>query len=1371
MTSEGDIVAAKKHISDTEYDEEGNITSTGGTEYQLFYVNPRRTKRISKKELDNQTDKQQDGKAITYSHVSSQEGQRIWQEQAEQLPKTYTEEKHMLTGVLLPIWTKLQGSHMKVQRVHTDDGRSFLGRIISAKDKDSILLRLGYVTDKKKEYTAESLIEALKTPGTVAKTASQYELKFSTVNGEKRLEILQSDFFIWERYKNMGIIKEIIARQERYFFPTGNYEPLRNFLKQFQVVEVTERDVMAEAAEKLNNEIDQANSDYNLNIIHPSWRKFLNLGASTAEAAEENPYVQESPYAFKDPETERRWQESKNPKEVKNTLWKSIQSTWDNIRRGFSDYPELAGDDNMIYAQEQLRSLNREMRADSEETIRMLQAALIDLKNPDDYDLFSRATALMDLKETRELDPEAALPFGYTNDESLLDDYNRTMEAVEKNQRVKDAIEKTEILGNKLRQQLIEAADKLGMFDFKDKLKRKHYFRHIVLDYFNTSGGKKPRPTFKNPERRGYMKHREGSDKDILSDFITAMGEVWGRMNGDIKIMNRLYNIRKHYDIIEDLKQQAFKMNYDSALHKMLEDVEDMEGYVSEDRYSNTKRELDRALLQRQAKAIAKLFTLAKEGSLPAGDNNEWSEFISKFAEAGQLENLDEDMRKQLPRYIGWLAGIPEKKNKAANAAKRFLRSYKSKQKGLQKILGDDYVDWKDLIPDDYTLWSPSDTRLIFSASTMPEVAVNIALENLDELLGIPLKDLGSFIAAGVDKQFWCIPEKLADTLNRFGVKQPQGKLGKIMRTMMNAFKAYVLTRPFKGAVVLYNLRNFMGDFEAVLQGNPSALKYAKQAAQELYKVMVKGGVPTGMLAEFMKRGGALTTELATELKNFKNLPEFEELFEPKKQSLNPLKFTWDALKAYVKIAGTLTNFRESILRYAAFLAYYNQIIGNDGKPLWHGMSKPKEVDALKDSAYDMAFKLANENLGAYDQVSQNTQWLRDNSVFTFISWIEVNLKRQFQMYKNVWTGNSYLEYYIKKHSKDFINKFINSGGGGNGGNNEPPNNNNGGDFNDENNDGWNWIVNKLRKSPTFIMRFAITLVLAAPLMIMIRLWNYMMMKMFDIKEEDLPGFSLFNSLILGVNKAAGKIFSFSRLSASMDFFSTIGMGTIADDLSALFDGKMTLPELALNIVSGPVQKAIDNLNPIAKTGVELFAGKSTFPDFRKGGEIRDRARYLAQTFGVEWYYDFITGKPHEPFISSPNSLVQKSEESAYWYILAKQREFQERELGIHIDGYTRTKRSEAFYYARRAATMGDNKSFRHYLKEFIRESYKAGTDWQKGLESSVKALKPLQGLSDLQKMQFMHWLSPEDRKIYRNAMKFYMRLGAKFGVYDSKIF
>ncbi len=74
-------------------------------------------------------------------------------------------------------------------------------------------------------------------------------------------------------------------------------------------------------------------------------------------------------------------------------------------------------------------------------------------------------------------------------------------------------------------------------------------------------------------------------------------------------------------------------------------------------------------------------------------------------------------------------------------------------------------------------------------------------------------------------------------------------------------------------------------------------------------------------------------------------------------------------------------------------------------------------------------------------------------------------------------------------------------------------------------------------------------------------------------------------------------------------------------------------------------------------------------------------------------------------------------------------------------------------------------------MMEYFRESFIAGNDPQKGIESSIKAMKPLQGLSDEQKIQFLRWLSKDDRKIYYNAVKFYQRLSSKFGVVDTDIF
>lgn len=1325
MTDKGDIVAAvPRKSSKTDID-------TGETSqlYTLYYVSPKRTESVPEHILFNQGTRQQ----THYTRLSEDEAHKIWEQQVNELPKTYIQKKHMLTGALLPVWKQLGSSAPRIQRVVASDGQSFLGRIIPDSELKSTLSQLNFQY-KGETYTAETLLEKLNTPGMIATLTNNAKLKSVRVNGEKRIEIFNIDFYLMDALKRNGAIIEIINSEKRVFLPVGNTSILEDLIKNAPVVRVTQRNVMGEAADEINNQINSDNP-YNMHAIHPFFRP----------DPENNPYINSSRYAFSNPETEKRYQNSK--KFNKPKIWHRISQVAHSLWKGFSDFPELSGNDRLIKAQELLRKLKRERKADVQETVQRLRAALKDLNTPEDFDLFSRAMQLLDLKETIELDPEALLPWGYTP-ESLYYDYKLIMQDVDNNPRVADAIEKAEILNADIDRELIEAADLLQMFDIRDKLKRKHYFRHVVLEYYHQAGGAQPRPTMKNPQRRGYLKHREGSSKDISSDWIMAMGEVWTRMNDDIKIIKTLTKLRKEYDIIEDLKQQAFAQNYKNALAEIMNQLQDLPELT---RDTEAHRLLDNKLLHRQAQAVARLFKLAQKGDLPAGDNHEWLDFLGRFADAGQLENLDDDMLKQFTRYIGWLASL-EQPSRARSTAQRFIRGDISKQAGLKEILGSNYIQWQDLIPDDYELWSPSDSRLVFSANTVPENILMMAQENLDELLGVPISDLGKAMTSGGNKQLWCIPTKLADTLNSMGKKQPQGMLAQAMRKGMNAFKRYILTTPANGRIFKYNWRNFFGDLEAVLQGNPAALWYFKRACKDLTDYMLRGGETTGMLAEFVKRGGALTTEFSSELENWQDLKEFARLFEDKKH-INPLKLSLNLIKGYMKIASTLTNFRESILRYAAFLAYYNQILANDRTAPFYGMSKPKEVEALNDDIYDMAFKLANENLGAYDQVSQNTQWLRDNSIMTFISWMEVNFKRSIQMYKNIWSGNSYLEHYIKKHGEDFIRHF----GGGNG--NKPPRNNNGSVDDDGDPNNWDKIRKLLGKSPVYIMRLAITLAMAAPLMIILGIIN----SLNGENEEKLtPDVRNTPHLTLNTNEFTGEVLYLGRLGSAFDFFQTIGINNIGRDLKDLFDGKTTLLEIAGNIVSGPVNKLISNVNPFAKAAIEMTTGRRLFPDFRRPSSIRDNAEYLASTLALDWYYDALTGKPHEPASNLASSLAntQKPDEAAYWYILAKKKEFQEKVLGNTYDGYTQTKRGEALYNAKRAAAFGD----RNLMRKFIREYYRAGGDYE-GLESSANSMDPLFGLNDDEQTRFLKWLPKEERRILRKANRFFIRISTRLGV------
>ena len=150
---------------------------------------------------------------------------------------------------------------------------------------------------------------------------------------------------------------------------------------------------------------------------------------------------------------------------------------------------------------------------------------------------------------------------------------------------------------------------------------------------------------------------------------------------------------------------------------------------------------------------------------------------------------------------------------------------------------------------------------------------------------------------------------------------------------------------------------------------------------------------------------------------------------------------------------------------------------------------------------------------------------------------------------------------------------------------------------------------------------------------------------------------------------------------------------------------------------------------------------------------IRDGWRYVAQSLALDWYYDALTGKPHKPASHFASSFfdTQKPDEAAYWYILSKKNEFEEKKLGRHYDGFAQTERSETLRQAKRAAAFGDRTTMRKYIKEYR----KAGGEWE-GLEQSARTMDPLFGLNEREQRQFREWLAPEDNEALTKAYNFY---------------
>lgn len=151
--------------------------------------------------------------------IPKNEWEDAWNEEIKKAPKYLESNLHLLTGVLLPVWDKIENARGKVLRVVTSDGTQYLGREISPSFVDTVLKSLNQ-TRTKKQYTSKELMsEILDSNQEVALKRDKWKLRKRRVSGEWRIELTGTN--TWQVDDMPGIIKEIINSEERYFIPTG----------------------------------------------------------------------------------------------------------------------------------------------------------------------------------------------------------------------------------------------------------------------------------------------------------------------------------------------------------------------------------------------------------------------------------------------------------------------------------------------------------------------------------------------------------------------------------------------------------------------------------------------------------------------------------------------------------------------------------------------------------------------------------------------------------------------------------------------------------------------------------------------------------------------------------------------------------------------------------------------------------------------------------------------------------------------------------------------------------------------------------------------------------------------------------------------
>jgi hypothetical protein len=1010
---------------------------------------------------------------------------------------------------------------------------------------------------------------------------------------------------------------------------------------------------------------------------------------------------------FLDPESEKRYQAARAGVKRASAIQR-LKETASSLVKGLkSDFPLITGA-RYDFAREELRKLNRRRSVTIQDAVNTLRKT-VGKMSPADYDLFSRKRILDDLVWQKSEMPDSALPYGFT-DESLDAEHKRVDAAIKGNDVINDAVGWEENIVKEINREVIKAAEAIGWHSLADKFRNPHYFRHVVLDYANAmSDGYKG--GLHAPDRRGYYKKREGSLRDISANYIQAMGEVRALQLQDIEIMKTLKELKDNYDLSGSLKREAFVDNearYMDILQDALGNPLDAE------------KEFNK-LNKNQAIAMSRLVKLAKQDNLPEG---KYGALVNALAEIGSVEELPDDMRPMLNRYLSWLAGL--KKSDETDAAVMTARTYfkytARKKETIKAALGKDYETWRDLVPEGYVEWHPFQNRMVFSVNTVAENLINAALEQGLNELSIPVDELQKRFVMGGWRQTWVIPKELAQTLDKLGTPIEHTALGKITRAFTSWWKRWVLHSP--PMVLKYNIRNITGDADAVMAGNPGTFLYTPRAFKELSNVFLAGKDPDGELAEFMKRGGSIGARHIQELGDETTIKEFKRLMAKGEGALTrlgraPLKLN----DAYWRLTQAVSDFRENMLRYAAYLSYLEQMQKDpDGLPGNWGMSKRGEVLANRDIR-DRAYKLSNELLGAYDQVSETGKMLRE-TLIPFYSWMEVNARRYAQF---------------------FANGMSDGGGGG-----KPPRV--GGVAGGMDEGGGRGVFGHILRAPVYAWRFSRTLFMASlfglAVMAHNRLWH-------GEEEDDLsPDVKGRPHIVLG-RDAEGRVIYFDRIGATADLLDWFSLDTAHQDFRDIMNGQMTFGDYAKKITQAPVNKLVNGLTPFIKVPAEMISGKQFFPDAFNPRTIREMSVYVASTVGLTPEWIALTGRPSAGYLKTRAmglfSYSQDPQQAAYYWIQDRKRQFQERVLGTEWSGASYSPRSMALFHFKQAVKYNDYEAKKRYMLEYQRLG---GT--VKGLNRSLDSMSPMAGLSEVDKDKFLKWLTPEDKSYLRNAYRYY---------------
>ena len=664
------------------------------------------------------------------------------------------------------------------------------------------------------------------------------------------------------------------------------------------------------------------------------------------------------------------------------------------------------------------------------------------------------------------------------------------------------------------------------------------------------------------------------------------------------------------------------------------------------------------------------------------------------------------------PFYADWMILFNMNKNMA------YLELYREvKKQDVSKKYGKD-EHGNLIVPDGYDLLDPSCFRIKqfdeqSTKNMMAKAYEQIAKENVlaDSARG---REIMRMWEKKANRVTLVVPSEIVTAINKEFAKRPENEISKTARWLTKKWKFMQIRLPHR--VIKYNIRNATGDFDAVFAGKASVLKPSNlfPAISDLVNYFKNGTITNPLLHEYIRRMGMTSSQTLTEMNELMEVANVR--FAKEKNVTKAAKYIW---KEIITLE-SFTDFREQILRYAAFTSWVQEMNNTkNGLPNNYGASYKEEIDSIE-SLYDRAVKLSNDLLGAYDDVGPVGTYLSDH-IFPFLRFRVLNFKRYIKLYENAIFNNGKND--GVQQAKSILGKIGNTG----------------------------------RVSGVAAFRIAkLTAKITASMLVYSLLNN-----MFAGDEEDeLPGYvketpHITIPRVLTKWTGTDRIYYIAGLGSFQDMMNMFGLDmSTGKDMIRIVNGEISVSDWAAEAAKESALDWINSSMPFAKLLLAYTLGVDYYPDASNPREIRDKMEYTMKQVGLDNEWRALNGMP----IQSGNIFTEKMDNllnstlpgDASVYDVNEMIEDFMIENNYSYKPYESSKdvspdslearRSSAAYNYKLALKLGDKNAAEKYLIEY---AYYGGTS--NGIATSIRKSLVYTNLSPEEKAEFKASLTPDE--------------------------